>query len=1208
MRRKPTFCRYLCPISPPTNRAVSETDEGWESINDASILPASDVGGRPQEIDIIDAEDDDTVQIAEPLPSPIAPTKAQRDAHNVTHLPYRSWCPHCVAARRPNSAHRIQKSGPRSMPLLVADYCFLKDSEDDVGIPVFVARLYPAKAMLATVCDQKGEDDNVIARVAQFIKDSGYSKIVYRSDQEHSVRLVFEHAFRKSQRQGLLYNPNLEQLVPEASAVGESQSNGKAENAVQRLEDLVRTYKSALESHTRIRIPARHPITRWMVEHAASIHNRYVLNEDGSTPYEVLHGQRYRGKVAEFGEQCFYFVPKKLRSKLNLRFRVGTFLGNSQSSNEAFVADSKGEVIKTRAVVRVVEASRWSSTAVLGVIGIPSNLRPGQSIDGDEYIEEMIDPHENADKPVGPHDLPDSKLPSLPKQQRITVRDLEKYGFSERCPRCSDLQAGDANSKKHHSDECRLRLYMHWKDDNHWKWKTVSHLFGEEERKFSPSQVDLEQAPSSPVADQDWLDNLPDDAFDNPLYDPPPAPSTPAPETPSPLPEGQDLPDLMQDDSEDEMEVAQIFGDFDQEMDGSDEMVSALVTAGVSETEARDAAMPMFATTVPASFAELYGKTITDYASQKRRSLNVKGLDSFDMRTLKPNGEPWNFCRKSDRQEAKKIIKRKKPTWVIGAPPCTPFSIWNHGINHKKMAAEDVKKSLEEGRLHLKFACSLYRYQVSQGRYFLHEHPASAMSWREDSIESVLKLRNVRQVTGHQCQYGLVTPSVSDPNVLVPAMKPTRFMSNSDVMLQQLMRKCDHEHIHQPLVGGRCKAAAMYPEGLVKAILRGISLQATQDEQFKKWQQSSKVCAMPMSSPHGPRQDPRSDEVRKHKVEKLNGGFVPIEFRPENYKTKYVDEYTGEILPHDLVRAAMEDELMYFNDKVWKTCSKSEMEETDDFVFVRCRWVLCNKGDSANPDVRARLVATEINKDGRNDFFSASTPPLEGKKLIFAKFVSERHRKGKPLRLSFVDIRKAYFNGIPQRSIFMKIPPEMGLGSDVVAKQVRCVYGTRDAGKIWEDTYTQVLLAMGFEVGASNPCVFWHPGKDISIVVHGDDFTALGDDQSLDWYEGELKKSFEIKVRGRLGEGCPGAQQIKILNRIVTLDSEGLTYEADPRHTDLLMSSLSLTESSSASSPGVKPTDRDDTAQKRDESMDLNHLSPSDAIASICCTSESPEQ
>ena len=58
-----------------------------------------------------------------------------------------------------------------------------------------------------------------------------------------------------------------------------------------------------------------------------------------------------------------------------------------------------------------------------------------------------------------------------------------------------------------------------------------------------------------------------------------------------------------------------------------------------------------------------------------RRALNIKGLDALDIRTLKPNGQPWDFNKRSDRNEARRLIDEKQPQWLIGSPPCTPFSI-----------------------------------------------------------------------------------------------------------------------------------------------------------------------------------------------------------------------------------------------------------------------------------------------------------------------------------------------------------------------------------------------------------------------------------------------------------------------------------------------------------------------------------------------------
>ena len=274
---------------------VRAEDDGWESLADSPVVPAVARDGGGEDVDIIGADDDEVIQVAKAMPEPILPTQAVIDAHNLTHWPYRSWCPHCVAARRPNSQHRRKSSSTRrTAPLLVADYCFVRDLEDQQLAKVFVARLEPSNMIISTVVDEKGADAPTISRLSQFLKNSGYSHIVYRSDQEPAIRTLLEAAAQAAGRQ-------LDQVVPEASSVGESQSNGKAEATVKLVEDKLRTYKSALETRIQNRIPSNSAALRWLVEHVASIHNRVVCNEDGKTPFETTHGQRWRGRMVEFG-------------------------------------------------------------------------------------------------------------------------------------------------------------------------------------------------------------------------------------------------------------------------------------------------------------------------------------------------------------------------------------------------------------------------------------------------------------------------------------------------------------------------------------------------------------------------------------------------------------------------------------------------------------------------------------------------------------------------------------------------------------------------------------------------------------------------------------------------------------------------------------------------------------------------------------------
>ena len=65
---------------------------------------------------------------------------------------------------------------------------------------------------------------------------------------------------------------------------------------------------------------------------------------------------------------------------------------------------------------------------------------------------------------------------------------------------------------------------------------------------------------------------------------------------------------------------------------------------------------------------------------------------------------------------------------------------------------------------------------------------------------------------------------------------------------------------------------------------------------------------------------------------------------------------------------------------------------------------------------------------------------------------------------------------------------------------------------IWEETYRGALESIGLVAGKASPCCFHHVDRGISLVVHGDDLTALGLRKDLDWYEVQLAKSFALKI------------------------------------------------------------------------------------------------
>ena len=101
----------------------------------------------------------------------------------------------------------------------------------------------------------------------------------------------------------------------------------------------------------------------------------------------------------------------------------------------------------------------------------------------------------------------------------------------------------------------------------------------------------------------------------------------------------------------------------------------------------------------------------------------------------------------------------------------------------------------------------------------------------------------------------------------------------------------------------------------------------------------------------------------------------------------------------------------------------------------------------------------------------------------------------------------------------------------------------------------------------------------------------------MDFYETKLTEHFELKICGRIGKGCPGPNKIRILNRCVKLTPEGLIYEADTRHVDLLTDAFSLQKSNGVLTPGIKPPDADGEATKSAE--DEQGHSIGDEVATV---------
>ena len=117
----------------------------------------------------------------------------------------------------------------------------------------------------------------------------------------------------------------------------------------------------------------------------------------------------------------------------------------------------------------------------------------------------------------------------------------------------------------------------------------------------------------------------------------------------------------------------------------------------------------------------------------------------------------------------------------------------------------------------MRFSVHIARIQMSAGRGFLFEHPYTASSWHTTELAELKQEQNVYEVRVDMCAFGLVTKEG------VPALKPTLLLTNIESLANALGRRCNGKHSqHQPLVGGRAAAAAVYTQQFVDCILRAL--------------------------------------------------------------------------------------------------------------------------------------------------------------------------------------------------------------------------------------------------------------------------------------------------------------------------------------------------------------------------------------------------
>ena len=320
----------------------------------------------------VEAEcEDEEARKAKPLRDPGAPTQSEIDAHNITHLPYRAWCPACVAGKARDRLHKAFAYEDKGIPEVVFDYCFLGAEGEEETTAIQVAKDRRTRMIFAHMVPRKGLTHmHGAIEMVKDIEKLGYKEVILKSDNEPALRSVQEEVKKR----------RVEPTIIDNSPVGDSRSNGAAERAVQAVGEQVRVLRKALEGRVGYQVPGSHPIVAWIIEHAADVLSKYQIGDDGKTGYERLKGKKYDKELAEFGERVHYrydYDKKTMLNKLEARWGEGFFLGVRWRTGELIIGNSEG-IHKASTIKRVGAHRRWDGEELKKVRGWPWKWNPDE--------------------------------------------------------------------------------------------------------------------------------------------------------------------------------------------------------------------------------------------------------------------------------------------------------------------------------------------------------------------------------------------------------------------------------------------------------------------------------------------------------------------------------------------------------------------------------------------------------------------------------------------------------------------------------------------------------------------------------------------------------------------------------------------------------------------------------------------------------------
>ena len=346
-------------VSPTEQARGWRIDDNWKESG-ARPLDRQWTGSTNFEEDVeykyeYDTDNEEETQQAQRprgMKAPQQPTRQERFEHELTHLPYRSWCPICVKSKGRTDNHPKQTS---KQPVIQVDFTYMKAFGDKQVLPVLTAIDVESGMAMAVLVQDKNQQQQYLVRCLQtFMFECGraqatLSPTTLQTDQEEFILNLL-----KTVAQNLGANINVRQ-----SPAYSSQSQGSIERYHRTLMGQVRALLQQVTISYNLTLSVQHPILPWIVRHAAWLLNRYAIHNDGQTSYQRRWQKDHKAPLCEMAETIQYMIPTtRTQPKMEPRFFKGIWLGRDTMTGESIIG-IPGKIIRVRTIRRQIMPDKY---------------------------------------------------------------------------------------------------------------------------------------------------------------------------------------------------------------------------------------------------------------------------------------------------------------------------------------------------------------------------------------------------------------------------------------------------------------------------------------------------------------------------------------------------------------------------------------------------------------------------------------------------------------------------------------------------------------------------------------------------------------------------------------------------------------------------------------------------------------------------------